>query len=778
MRSDSGEPKESRSGAWDKEPVLRATLDAIPDGVLAVDDGGRVIFANRQFAKMWRIPPDLMETGSDDELLTFVVDQLVDPEGFMKKVRELYASFHESLDELRFHDGRVFERHSMPLVRGTGLAGRVWSFRDITEAVAAQRELEKSRERYTMAASAGRIGVWSYRPEDGGFYCDPNLKALLGYEPTELSDRGADWVRLIHPDDLERARQTVVRHIQDRAPFFEIEHRAFRKDGSVYWFLTRGSVVRGAQEIIERAVGTCVDITQRKVVEQQLGASEDRYRFLVENSPGIICELSALGRILYVNRPLGGHSPSQTAGTYFREYLVPAHQARFQESLDEARRNSRNSYCEVTIGGPESEIDWGVYVCPLADNDTGAKFVVIGADITERKQAEQSRRDLESRILHAQKFESLGLLAGGIAHDFNNFLMAIMGNASLAREDLPQNSPAHESLGEIEKVARNAAELCGALLAYSGKAKVAVSLLDVNKVLEGMGRLFQVSVSKKVRIEYRFSEKLPPVQADAAQLRQVIMNLVTNASDAIGAGNGIITISTRLESRGVPPLPAARGAGECDKGTCVCVEVRDNGCGMDAATRERIFDPFYTTKNTGRGLGLAAVQGIMRAHKGEIAVESEVGKGSAFFIYLPAAAQGLDTQVAETAAHVAWRGKGAVLLVEDEEDVRKVTGQMLRRLGFKVFTAKNGAEALKAFQKRARHAVCVLLDLSMPQKDGAETFAALRAIRQDVRVILMSGYSEQEATRGLHENGLGGFIQKPFSADDLAAKLRAVLKDV
>jgi signal transduction histidine kinase/ActR/RegA family two-component response regulator len=393
-----------------------------------------------------------------------------------------------------------------------------------------------------------------------------------------------------------------------------------------------------------------------------------------------------------------------------------------------------------------------------------------GQDITDQ-------RNLEQQVLHSQKLESLGVLAGGIAHDFNNLLTGILGNADLALAELSPVAPARESLEAIETGARRAAELCRQLLAYSGKGRFLVQPLDVMELVQEMGHLLSVSISKKVVLKYHFTKKLPAVEADATQMRQTIMNLILNASEAIGDRSGVISVTTGLAHCDPEYLKTCFVADGIRPGDFVYVEVADTGRGMDKATQDRIFDPFFTTKFTGRGLGLAAVLGIVRGHKGAIKVYSEVGRGSTFKLLFPAA-QAPAHEIANTAPSArAWKGHGQVLVVDDEETVRTLTRRMLERVGFAVLTAEDGRQAVEIFQRVTAEVDLVILDLTMPHLDGEACFRELRMIKPTIKVILSSGYNEQDVVNLFAGKGLAGFIQKPYTNEELIAKVREVLVD-
>jgi PAS domain S-box-containing protein len=405
-------------------------------------------------------------------------------------------------------------------------------------------------------------------------------------------------------------------------------------------------------------------------------------------------------------------------------------------------------------------------------------LVCVVRDISARRAAEDERIALERKLLDAQKLESLGVLAGGIAHDFNNLLTAILGNASLAIMHSPENSTLRPYLFNVEKTSLQAADLCKQMLAYSGRGRFQVQRLDLNELVRDMIQLLQISVHKKVHLRIDLAGEVPAVEADPSQIRQIILNLVINASEAIGDQNGTITLSSGVVRADRSFLTETFLSPDLKAGNYVFVEVADTGCGMSAETKAKIFEPFFTTKFTGRGLGLAAVLGIVRGHEGALKVQSEPNQGSSFRFLLPcveAPADQLNSSHSTTLSH--WRGEGTILVVDDEEAVRAVASRMLESFGFHVLTARDGREGVNVFCHHSSEIKAVLLDMTMPNLNGEETLREIRLMRPDALVILMSGYSEQDATTRFIGKRLSGFMQKPFRMDELREKLRHVLKN-
>jgi signal transduction histidine kinase len=397
-------------------------------------------------------------------------------------------------------------------------------------------------------------------------------------------------------------------------------------------------------------------------------------------------------------------------------------------------------------------------------------------EIQERIRSEEAQQRLEKQVQHAQRLESLGVLAGGIAHDFNNLLVAVLGNTELALMDLPQYSPVKQRLEDVRATAVRAADLTNQMLAYSGKGRFAVQPVAMNELIQEMSNLLTISISKSAVLRFNLAENLPSVVADPGQIRQVVMNLITNASEAIGDKSGIISLSTGLHHADEHYLAQTYLNDKLQPGYYLSLEVADTGFGMAPSVQEKIFDPFFTTKLTGRGLGLAAILGIVRGHGGAIRVYSEQGKGTAFKILLPAGAETVVPGIAsENESLRDWKFSGTVLVIDDEEAVRNVARRMLERVGFTVLTAVDGRAGLELFQRRADGIDAVLLDLTMPHMNGEETFRALRRIRTDVPVILTSGYSEQDTSAEFAGKGIAGFVQKPFRFEKLLELFHAAL---
>ena len=562
------------------------------------------------------------------------------------------------------------------------------------------------------------------------------------------------------------------------------ETREVDKDGNVKYFLNNetGIVEDG---LLKRAWGMQRDITERKRHEEKQVEQDTRMRLAVAAA-----HLGTWDWDLRANRLIWSAEAERifgleagaldgTTDTYL-SLVHPDDRDRIQAAIRDALEipgESGTDY-ELRIIRRDGSMHWIVARGAVLRDSDGQPFRMLGSvmDVTAQHLADEEKDRIERKLQETQKLESLGVLAGGIAHDFNNLLTGILGNASLARMDLPEDSPAQPSLEQIEIVSQRAADLCRQMLAYSGKGRFLIQQLDLSVLVRDTADFLQLSISKSAILNYSLAKDLPAISADTTQIRQILMNLVINASEAFREKSGMISIATGLMRADRAYLAEAHLSPNIPEGDYVFLEVTDNGSGMDAETKAKIFDPFFTTKFTGRGLGLAAVLGIVRGHSGALRVSSEPGQGTTFKLLLPRADGPADDLQNSTVTRTPWRGTGTMLVVDDEDSVRTVSTRMLEAMGFTVRPAMSGNAALEIFREHRKEIVGVLLDLTMPQLDGAATFKEMRQIDPDIRVLLMSGFTEQDAVNRFAGKGLAGFIQKPFKSETLQSKLRAIFE--
>ncbi|HEX7859290.1 MAG TPA: PAS domain S-box protein [Verrucomicrobiae bacterium] len=523
-------------------------------------------------------------------------------------------------------------------------------------------------------------------------------------------------------------------------------------------------------------LGVFRDVTERIAVLDKLKNAKEFSENLIKTATMMIIGVDELDRITIFNEAaekVSGFTKAEVQGRKWSE-LVRADNSFLEENQDDAYRHNFEARL-VTKNLQERLIAWQSN--PLIENGEAVGTIFFGTDVTNHKKEEEHRMALERKLLEAQKLESLGVLAGGIAHDFNNLLAAILGNANLAQLRVPASEIKLTGyLKSIEKASMRAADLCKQMLAYSGKGRFAMHVLDVNEVVRETLELLEVSITKKAALRVELRHGVPPVKADATQLRQVIMNLVINASEAIGDTSGTIRVRTGVINAGPDFFAKSYSPAELSPGEYVFVEVTDTGCGMTEETLKRIFDPFFTTKFTGRGLGLAAVLGIVRGHRGALKIESEAGKGSAFKFLLPMADAPISTETNPgTDLLEKYKGEGNILIIDDDPSVRAVMARMAEAVGFTVLQAVDGRHGVEVFKENEKSLRAVILDMTMPNVDGREALQQLRAIRKDLRVLMVSGFSESGNTSFFTRNGPDAFLQKPFTADELTGKLKTIL---
>lgn len=640
-------------------------------------------------------------------------------------------------------------------------------------------QLSESESRFQLLFDLIPDGVGIHR--DGRWiYCNPAMLAMFGAQ-TEDEVVGTSVLERVHPDLREEVEERIRREVDDALPAPLMQQGILRLDGSEFQaevqgipFQDRGRMV--AMTVV-RDVTTRVEAEKEvKKIQQHLLAAQSVSHvgsWELDLSRSALWWSDEVYRIFEIGKTTFGASYDAFVATIHpddREAVNNAYTKHLEESAAYDVRHR--------LLFDDGRIKYVRERCETERDAEGRPLTSIGTvqEITELVLAEQKKLLQQEKMEHVQRLESLGILAGGIAHDFNNILTAVMGNAALAGRNIDEISPAREFLSRIETSTQRASDLCKQMLAYSGKGKFIVQAVDLSHLVEEMTRLMEVSIEKNVVIKYHLADNLPAVEADAAQLQQIILNLITNANEAIGSKSGVISFATGVMHADRGYLSQTITDQELPEGRYVFIEVSDTGCGMDAAVMHKIFDPFFTTKFTGRGLGMSAVLGIVRGHKGALRIYSEVGKGTTFKVLLPVSSQDYDRQQAKQAEAKHWHADGTILVVDDEETVREVATMLLEDMGFKTLSAVDGLDALQVYRKHQSEIVAVLLDMTMPKMDGKECFRELRRINPDVKVMLSSGYNEQDATSRFVGQGLAGFLQKPYAPEALHEKIRALFE--
>ena len=755
---------------------LRTIIELEPECVKLLSPDGRLLEMNPAGLAM-------IESASMEQVRGFPISSLIVPED-----RAVFAGMHARVmlgEAGRCEFGivgmrgshRWLETHAVPYRNARReIIGALGITRDITQQKEAVGELARSASDLQLLIDTVPAYISFVDSEERYRMVNRRYVDYFGRPADQLVGRR---VRDVHPPG---AYAEMEPHL--RAAFagqaVRYQTKATNPEGRSFWFDVQYTPRRIADGPVTGVFVLVFDITQSKQAELALRESEERYRTLARFVPVGIFRADAEGNCSYVNQrwcSMAGMDEGQALGDGWVAAIHPEDRARVVAAWGEATRAGKEFQGEYRFQAPTGKVTWlhGTST-PLRDQEgriTGSLGTTT--DITERKQAGEERRKLDAQLQQTQKLESLGVLAGGIAHDFNNLLTSILGNASMAAAELPPGSPTQTCVEEITEASLRAADLCKQMLAYSGRGRFILQNLDLGQLVEGTARMLQISIGKKAALRFHLEEGLPPVEVDATQIRQVVMNLVINASEAIGDRSGIISVATgRARVDRADPDRNATEAG-LPQGDYVFLEVADDGCGMSAETQARIFEPFFTTKFTGRGLGLAAVLGIVRGHRGSMEVDSEPGRGTTFRLIFPAARGTGETAFEGPATAPGWWGKGTVLVADDEESLRNTVARMLRLHGLEPVLAADGREAVEKFRASPDRYSLVLLDLTMPQLDGAQTFTELRRLRSDQRVVLMSGFDAEEAMVRFTGKGLAGFLQKPFTVDALRDILQEVL---
>ena len=505
-----------------------------------------------------------------------------------------------------------------------------------------------------------------------------------------------------------------------------------------------------------------------------LEASRARYFDLYDLAPVGYCTLSEKGLILEANltaATLLGVVRGILIKHVLSQFIIEEHHHLYFRLRKQIFEAGTPQACELRMVKQDGTTFWAHLKAAAARNDDGAPVCrVVINDITAHKRAEAEKESLEAQSRQLQKCESLGRMAGAIAHHFNNQLLAVMMNLEMAMNDLPQKAAPGGNLTEAMQAARKAAEVSGLMLIYLGQTVAKREPLDLSEACEGCLSLLRAAMPKSVVLDTDLPRPGPAINANANQIQQVLTNLVTNAWEAMGEAQGAIRLTVkRVSTEDIPVAHCFPTDWKPHGCACACLEVADAGCGIGAKDIEKLFDPFFSSKFIGRGMGLPVVLGIVRAHDGGVTMASEPGRGSVFRVFLPVSEQAVLRKPNHDAPVPRFRGEGTMLLVEDEMPLRQVVARTLLNLGFTVLAAKDGVEALEVFREHRDEIRCVLCDLSMPRMNGWETLRALRELSPGLPVILSSGYNEAQVMAGQHPEcePPQAFLRKPYETEKL-----------
>lgn len=647
------------------------------------------------------------------------------------------------------------------------------------------QELQLIENEYRQLLDESSDPIFAFYPDGRYRYVNQAFAKGVGHERSNIIGKKI-W-DVFSRDEADK-RFALVKWVFANGQTRIIEVRVPRPDGDRF-YVTTVKPISGIDGAVASVICISKDITERKQGEQALQEGKDLLAEIIELSPISMAIVSMDGIIEQINR-----RAIETFG-YYPDDIPNMERWWVQAYPDEAYRAEVLAQWMGLVGkaiAEKSEIERREYLVTCKDGTVKTtlifgipvsdKVFVIFDDITERKRAEEERLQLEQQFLQAQKLESLGIMAGGIAHDFNNLLQSILGNLELAARTLPQNTDPHNYITNAFNSGQAAAHLTSLMLAYVGKGTLTKKDLDLNELVRVNADMLKTTVGSAILLELSLSQEAPKIVADKAQIQQVIMNLLTNAAESIEEQPGFVRLATGSQYYDQACLAASLLDNKPDPGCFVFLEISDTGCGMSAETMKRLFDPFFTTKFTGRGLGMSAVMGIMKTHNGALFVRSAPGKGTTFRTLFPVSEETLPNMLPQEMAPPAENGtaaerplSGMALVVDDEKNVLRTCKKMVELCGFKVITARDGIEAVSCFREHAREIDVVLLDLTMPNMDGIAAMNAIYGIRPDVKLILSSGFNQDELGDRFTGQAPSGFIRKPYSMTVLETELRRVM---
>ncbi len=749
------------------EERLRQETDAIEasmDGIAILNEYQEYVYVNEAHADIhgyntsgeltgvsWRVLYD------EDELQRF--DHSIMPELIQKGRWQGEARGKRK-------DGSIFPQEiSLTVLDNRGL---ICVVRDITEHKAAEEALKESEARYRSFFENAVEGVFQTTPEGKFVSVNPALAKLFGYNsPQELMEQTTDIGTQLYADPEQR--ETFKNTFETKGIIKGFEVQFINKDGNTVWASLNARAVRNDDGTIIRYEGTSEDITSHKHAQEELKQREKTLQAFFDAVHDSMMLIDTEGTVLLSNKTVAqrlGTTVQELTGTCLYDHFPPDVARYRKEHYDKVIVTGESVNFEDTRSGRSFE----QHCSPVFDKEGKVSGVAVFAhETTGRKRAEQERQILQERLQQANKMEAIGTLAGGIAHDFNNLLMGIQGYASLSLMDTDPSHPNYQRLKRIEAQVQSGADLTKQLLGFARGGRYEIKPTDMNDIIQKTASMFG-RTKKEIAIHQKFGKDLFVVEVDRGQMERVFMNLYVNAWQAMPGGGEIY-----LETENVFLDDEQAFSYDLKSGNYVKVSMTDNGTGMDEKTRERIFDPFFTTKDMGRGagLGLATVYGIIKGHNGMINVYSEPGHGTTFSIYLPASEKEVVKE--KTAAGTIARGTETILLVDDEQMILEVSRELLESIGYRVYTAGRGQEAIAVYMEKGNEIDLVLLDMIMPGMSGGETLDRLREINPDIKVILSSGYSINGEARKIMGKGCNGFLQKPFQLEQLSSMVREVL---
>uniref|UniRef100_Q01QG1 histidine kinase n=1 Tax=Solibacter usitatus (strain Ellin6076) TaxID=234267 RepID=Q01QG1_SOLUE len=748
------------------DEMYRRVVMAVPEGIWVVDPEGRTIFSNQRMAEILGVA---FESMPQQSCFTCVYPE--DADSARSNFARALAGDRRPFDfRLQRADGSPVwvSITCMPMNNDDGVPfGLLGMFSEITERKLAVDALRASEERLWEIINVASVGVAQTDLTARLEMVNDRFCAIFGYAREELL--GKSLRELSHPDDLLNIVEQTRRLLSGEIPYLCVDKRHIRKDGAIIWSRVHKSCIRDLAGQPTHTIVVLEEITEAVLAQAALKESEERFRAMADSAPVLISLWDTGLNPIFCSSHLlafAGRTEEQLRTGGFEDLVHPDDLERVDAAVRAAVQRQGAFEIEVRMRRADGEYrSMLTNGTPRFAAGTYAGYVMITVDITEFKRKQEY-------LMAMQKLESLGVLAAGIAHDFNNLLGGILASAELISAGGEQGAPLdEESLLRIRTAAIRGGEIVRQLMAYGGEESQAFSSVEIPQLVNEMLELLKISISKRAVLNVDFPAGLPSVRANTAQLRQVVLNLIVNASEALEDTQGVIAITAARVS-GDDYQPAVLASQDY-----VSLTVSDSGCGMTEEVQARIFDPFFTSKFAGRGLGLASVQGIIRSHGGAIHVTSAPGRGSRFEVLLPVASEPVSEPAAPAEPGASSEGDpmaATVLIVEDEEALRTAVSKMLRLRGFRVLESGDGADALNLLRRNAPPVDVVLLDLNLPGASGPEVLAELQAIRPGAKVILTSAYSRERVQAGLGGELNWPYIRKPYQLAELTALLLSI----
>jgi PAS domain S-box-containing protein len=756
--------KEITDSIIERERKYRSIIETMPEGYFEVDLAGNFTFVNEVMA--------MIHGRTRNELIGLNYKEYTAPEE-QEKIYKIYNKVYKTGFPSEIHDyeitagdgSRTISEVLVTLIRdalGTPVGFQGFS-RDVTARRAAERALKESEEKYRNILETMEEGY--YEVDLTGTFTFVNEAECRIHKRTREELIGLNNRAIADPETAKRVYNIYNEIYRTGVPSKVFDYQITRSDGEVITLETSGSLMRDPEGKPIGFRGISRDVTEKKKAEHALRESEEKYRLLVENANDGICIIQD-GFLKFSNPKVGehtGYSIEELESIPFLDLVHPEDRASVTERQQRKPEDGSPSWIySFRMTNREGETLWvEINTVPIHWEGSRATLNFL-RDITPQKK-------MEDQLIQAQKMEAIGTLAGGIAHDFNNLLMGIQGNASLVLLDIDSDHPHHDKLRSIEQLVKDGSELTKQLLGMARGGKYEVKPTDINKIVKISSEIFG-RTKKEITIHKSLEEDIWIAEVDRSQIQQVLINIYVNAWHAMKEGGDLY-----IETRNVVLDEYSSRTYGVDPGKFIKVSITDTGIGMDEDVLKRVFDPFFTTKEMGRGtgLGLASAYGIIRNHNGIINAYSEKGSGTTFNIYLPISNKTITEESDDIVEIIS--GSETVLFVDDEAALVQIGHKLLKKLGYKVLTARSGEKALEIYHKEKEKIDLVILDLIMPGMSGGETFKKLKQIDPQIKVLLSSGYSINGRAKELLDRGCDGFLQKPFNLGSLSKKIRQIL---